>query len=98
MTIVIWVVALVALFFVARAWFQRHELDDNSIADLVPPPHGEPIETLHWPLVGETQLDNGHSSRQVALGKCTEGTLVEIKSTPGGAGGVDRAGVLSEHG
>jgi len=93
MTIVIWIVVLAA-----RAWFQRQELDDNFIADLVSSPHGEPIETLHWPLVGETQLNDDHSSRQVALGKCTEGTLVEIKFTPCGAGGVDRAGVLSVHG
>ena len=98
MTIVVRIVALVALFFVVRAWFQRHELDDNAIADLVPSPHGEAIETLHWPLVGKTQLNDDHSSRQVALGKCTEGAPVEIKFTPGGAGGVGRADVLSEHG
>lgn len=98
MTIAIWIVALVVLFFVASAWFLRHEEDDETIADFVPPPHGGPIETLIWPLVGETQLNDDHSSRQTALTKCTEGTPVEIKFTPGGPGGVDRADVLCERG
>lgn len=98
MTIVIWIIALVALFFIARAWFLRRESDDNMIADMVPPPNGEPLETLVWSLVGETQLNDDHSSRQAALEKCTEGTPVTIKFTPGGPGGTDRADVMTEYG
>ncbi len=98
MNIVIWVVALIVLFFIARAWFMRHEQDDELIADLVPPPHGESIETLIWDLVGETQSNDDHSSRQAALAKCTEGTPVELKFVHGGPGGVDQADVLTEHG
>ena len=98
MNIIIWIIALTALFFIARAWFLRHEEDDEAIADLVPPPHGEPIETLDWPVVGETQRNDDHSSRQSALAKCTEGTPVQIKFTPGGPGGTDQADVMTEYG
>ena len=98
MNIVIWIVALIALLFIARAWFIRHEQDDELIADLVPPPHGEPIETLIWDLVGETKLNDDHTSRQEALAKCTEGTPVTIKYKHGGPGVPDDADVLTEYG
>ena len=98
MNIVIWIIALVVLFFIARAWFIRHEQDDELIADLVPPPHGEPIETLIWELVGETQLNEDRTSRQEALAKCTEGTPVTIKYKHGGPCVADYADVLTDYG
>lgn len=98
MSIAVWIVALIALFFIARAWLKHHDQDDDALADLVPPPHGEAIEQLTWPVVGETQLNDDHSSRQEAVAKCAEGDPVEIDFTGGGPGGVPRARVLSGHG
>lgn len=96
MTIVIWIVALVVLIFIARAWLSRR--DDNAIADLVPPPKADPLETLVWDLVGETHRNEDGSSRQDALAKCTEGTPVDLKFKPGGPDGVDDVDVITEHG
>lgn len=98
MSIVVWVVALVALFLIARAWLIHHDQDDDALADLVPPPHGDTIEQLTWPVIGETQLNDDHSSRQEAIAKCAEGDPVKIDFNSGGPGGVPRARVLSDHG
>ena len=98
MTVAIWIVALIVLFFIAAAWFRRREADDDAIADLLPPPHGEPIETLVWELVGESHLNDDHTSRQDALAKCTEGTPVTLKFKHGGPGVADDVDVLTDHG
>ena len=52
MNLLVWGIALVALFFIARVWLQSREDDNDELVDLVPPPHGEPLETLVWPVVG----------------------------------------------
>ena len=98
MNYVIWVIVIIVLFFVARAWFKRREEDDDAIADLVPPPHGTPLETLVWDLVGETHRNEDGTSRQAALAKCTEGTPVTIKYKRGGPGVADDADELTEYG
>lgn len=98
MSLAVWVVALVALFFIARAWFAHRDQDDEALADLVPPPHGEAIEQLVWPVIGETQLNDDHSSRQEAIAKCVEGEPVKIDFKGGGPGGVPSARVVSDHG
>jgi hypothetical protein len=97
MSIIVWVVALVALFFIARAWLSSRD-DDERIADLVPPPHGTPLETLVWPVVGETQLNDDHSSRQQALAQCSEGMPVEIEFHDGGQGASGTARVKTRFG
>jgi len=98
MSVVIWIVALVALFFIAKAWFRGHEEDYGATADILPPPKGEALETLIWPVVGETQMNDDHTSRQEAIAKCAEGMPVQVKFIPGGPGGVDSARVITEFG
>ena len=98
MSLLVWVIALIALFFIVRAWLRHRQEGDGALADIDPPPHGNPIETLVWPVVGETQLNDDHSSRQNALAKCGEGLAVEIKFIDGGPGWVDSARVITEHG
>ncbi len=98
MSLLVWGVALVALFFIARLWLQSREDDDDELADLVPPPHGEPLETLVWPVVGETQLNEDGSSRQEAIAKSAEGMPVEIEYSSGGVSGAGSARVMTEYG
>lgn len=98
MAILVWVAALIALFFIARAWFKHHDQDDDALADLAPPPHPGVIEQLVWPVIGETQLNDDHSSRQEAIAKSAEGDPVTIEFTSGGPGGTSSARVMSRHG
>lgn len=98
MSIAVWVIALIVLFFVARAWYRNQEEDHGATADLIPPPKGEAIETLIWPVVGETQMNDDHSSRQEAIAKCGEGMHVDIEFVGGGPGGTDTARVITEFG
>lgn len=97
MSILVWVVALVALFFIARTWLQSRN-DDERIADLVPSPNGTPLETLVWPVVGETQLNDDHTSRQQALAQCVEGMPVEVDFHGGGQGAAGTAKVMTRFG
>ena len=98
MSLLVWGIALVALFFIARLWLQSREDDDDELADLVPPPHGEPLETLVWPVVGESHRNEDGSSRQEAIAKSAEGMPVEIDYISGGDSGAGSARVLTEHG
>lgn len=98
MSLVVWIIALIALFFIARAWLIHRDEDDDAMADLVPPPHGEALEKLVWPVIGETQLNDDHSSRQEAIAQSVEGEPVRIDFTDGGPGGTPRARVLTNHG
>lgn len=98
MSLLVSIVALIVLFFIARAWLRGHEEDHGAMADLMPPPKGDAIEELIWPVVGETQLNDDHSSRQEAIAKCGEGMPVQIEFVDGGPGGADSARVLTEFG
>lgn len=98
MSLLVWVIALVALYFIARAWLRHREQDESALAEALAPPHGDTIEELVWPVVGETQLNYDHSSRQEAIAKCSEGTHVTIEFIDGGQGGSDSARVITEHG
>lgn len=98
MSLLVWGIALVALFLIARMWLQSRDENDDELADLVPPPHGEPLETLVWPVVAETQLNDDGTSRQEAIAKSAEGMPVEIEYIGGGVSGAGSARVLTEHG
>ncbi|NKB45252.1 MAG: hypothetical protein GKS03_13350 [Alphaproteobacteria bacterium] len=98
MSLLVWVVALGALFFIARAWLRHREDDENVLAEALAPPHDGAIEELVWPVVGETQLNDDRSSRQEAIAQCSEGTHVTIEFIDGGPGGVDTARVITEFG
>jgi hypothetical protein len=98
MSLIVWIIALVVLFFIARAWLQRRAEDDGRIAGLVPPPHSDTIEVLEWPVVGETQMNADHTSRQQALAQCVEGMPVDIDFHHGGPGAASTARVITEHG
>ncbi|MBT4740851.1 MAG: hypothetical protein HN793_06365 [Rhodospirillaceae bacterium] len=98
MSLLVWVIALLALFFIARAWLRHREENESVLSEALAPPHGDTIEELVWPVVGETQLNDDHSSRQEAIAKCREGTHVTIEFVDGGPGGVDSARVTTEHG
>jgi len=98
MSLVVWIIALIVLYFIARAWLRHRADDDRALAEALAPPHGDAIEELTWPVVGETQMNDDHSSRQEAIAKCNEGAHVTIEFVDGGPGGVDSARVITEFG